>query len=220
MSIKLMEQFIAQTNFLELYKSYSSPVEAIGELSNSPVQLIFLDVEMPELSGMDLLKSIPPRIQVVLTTSKKKYAIEAFEYEVTDYLLKPVTYSRFLKAAAKAKSVIEQAGSQSRNVDPKSLYVKDDNIWVNIAFADISWIEALGDYVTIHAKEKNYTVLTTMKAVEEKLPTNKFLRIHRSYIVNIDQISNLDGNMLVVNKKLLPIGKSYKKVLMDKLNII
>lgn len=220
LSLKLMEEFVAQTDFLDLVWSFSSAIEASSEIIKEAPDLLVLDVEMPNMSGLDLAATIDKQTQIILITSKKDYAVEAFEYQVTDFLLKPVSYSRFLKAALKAKELYDSR-TRFSSTATKSLYVKEENVWVNIPLANTQWIEALGDYVTINMVDgKKHTVLTTMKTIEAKLPVDKFIRVHRSYIVNLEMISNFDGNMLVVGKKLIPIGKSYKKMLLDRLNII
>lgn len=218
LSIRLITEYINQTDDLNLVGTFSSAIKASNALSKDPVDLIFLDVEMPDMTGLELIKSLDRKPQIILITSKKDYAIEAFEYQVADYLLKPISYSRFLKAANKAREFFEvkQKGASA----PKQLYIKEDSVLVNVPLNDIVWIEALGDYVTIHLTDKKHTVLTTMKAMDSKLPPEEFMRVHRSFIVRIDKINNLDGNMLVVGKKLIPIGKSYRKALMDRLNIV
>ncbi len=218
LSIRLIAEYINQTDFLDLAGSFTSAIKASNMLLREPVDVIFLDVEMPDMTGLELIKSFERKPQIILITSKRDYALEAFEYQVTDYLLKPVSYSRFLKAVNKARELHEV--KQKGSAVPKHLYIKEDSVLVNVVLNDIVWIEALGDYVTIHLGDKKHTVLTTMKAMETKLPPNEFMRVHRSFIVRVDKINNLDGNMLVVGKKLLPIGKSYRKALMDRLNIV
>ena len=219
MSIALIRQYVEQTEGLELVTTFSNSVRAANFLLKEPVDLLFLDVEMPNMSGLDLIRTLEIKPQIILITSKKNYAIEAFEEEVTDFLLKPVGYPRFLKAVKKAADIfsIKHNSSTIRN---NHLFVKEDSLYVNIPLHDIMYIEALGDYVSIHLTDKKHTVLTTMKAIENRLPPDRFSRVHRSFIVPVDRISNLDGNMLIVEKKLIPIGKSYRKSLMDKLNIV
>ena len=218
LSIRLIVEYINQTDFLDLSGTFTNAIKASNALLREPVDLIFLDVEMPDMTGLELIRSLEKKPQVILITSKSDYALEAFEYQVADYLLKPVSYSRFLKAVNKARELHEV--KQKGATQPKHLYIKEDSVLVNVPLSNIMWIEALGDYVTIHLTDKKHTVLTTMKSLETKLPENEFMRVHRSFIVRIDKISNLDGNMLVVGKKLLPIGKSYRKALMDRLNIV
>lgn len=217
-SIALIKQYVEQTEGLELVTTFNNSVEAANLLLKEDVDLLFLDVEMPNMTGLDLVRTLEDKPQIILITSKENYAVEAFEEQVTDYILKPVSYQRFLKAVKNASSVYD---SQHRNqVVHNNLYVKEDSLYVSIALSEIVWIEALGDYVSINLPQKKHTVLATMKAIESRLPTDRFIRVHRSFIVPIDKISNLDGNMLIVDKKLIPIGKSYRKSLMDRLNIV
>lgn len=218
LSLKLIEQFVNETDVLELVGSYTDPVKASIAIVKDHVDVILLDVEMPNMTGLQLIQNIPETTQVILITSQKDYAFDAFEHEVTDFLLKPVSYSRFLKAIDKAKEKFAPKVPLTSAASP-NLYVKEESVWVNIPLEEVVWIEALGDYVNINLKDKKHTVLTTMKTIESKLNDN-FMRVHRSYIVNLSKITNLDGNMLVVGKKLIPIGKSHKKLLLDKLNII
>lgn len=220
LSVELMQQFVAQTDFLELGASYTDPLKGAAALLNEPFDLLLLDVEMPSMTGLDIIENLPRGAQVILITSNKDYAVDAFEHEVTDFLLKPVSYPRFLKAAVKARNTERATLLNTTSAPQSNLYVKEESVWVNIPISDIVWVEALGDYVTIHMADKKHTVLATMKTIESKLPAEQFMRIHRSYIININKISNLDGNIVVLNKKLLPIGKSYKKGLMDRLNIV
>lgn len=218
MSIQLIREYVERTDFLELVDTFENAIEATNLLMSEPIDLIFLDVEMPGMTGIEMLQSLEHKPIVILITSKEDYAVEAFEYRVADYLLKPVGYPRFLKAVSQA---YDDFGKKHKvNSSNKNLYVKEDSVWVSIPVEKILWIEALGDYVNIHTPEKKHTVLTTMKAIEGKLSEDRFIRVHRSYIVQIDNIENLDGNMLVVSKKLIPIGKSYKKSLMARLNIV
>lgn len=218
LSLKLIGQFVEETDVLELVGSFTDPVKASIAIVKEKVDVILLDVEMPEMTGLQLIQNIPDTTQVILITSQKDYAFDAFEHEVTDFLLKPVSYSRFLKAIEKAKEKLAPKAATVSQPSP-NLYVKEESVWVNIPLDEIVWIEALGDYVNINLKDKKHTVLTTMKSIEAKLNDN-FMRVHRSYIVNLSKITNLDGNMLVVGKKLVPIGKSHKKPLLDKLNIV
>jgi len=217
-TVKLLEQYIDKIDFLEPLPSCNDAISASKVLFEEKVDLLFLDVEMPELTGIELLKSLDIKPLVILISSHSKYAVDAFEVQVTDYLLKPITFSRFLKSVDKCKesyNVKTQIVNQS-----KSLFVKDGGVYINIPFDKIHWIEALGDYVNIHTPNKRYTILSTMKDLEFKLPPAVFVRVHRSFIVNLEKIDNLGGFNMLIDEKIIPIGKSYKKPLMDKLNVI
>lgn len=217
-SRELIAEHIGNTDGLELVKSCKSGIEACNFLSKNNVDVIFLDVEMPKMSGLDLLKSLDHKPNVILITGKEKYAVEAFEQEVADYLVKPVQYPRFLKAINKLKG--KQKPSVIESFQTDSLFIKVDSELVNLSNKEILWIEALGDYVNIITSVKKYVVLSTMKNIEEKLPPKDFIRVHRSYFVRIDKIKKLSEDIILVENKLIPVSKSYKKDLLDRLNLL
>ncbi len=218
MSLKIVETLINKTSFLELKGLYSSSLEGASVLSQEQVDIIFLDIEMPEMTGLDLLKTFDTHPQIILISSKESYAVEAFEYEVTDYLLKPIDdYARFLKAVLKAQKGIQKKSKQLIETEnPNNVFIKVDSLLVNFNLKDILWVEAYGDYVKLHTPEKYYVVYSTMKAMYDKLPAKDFIRVHRSYIVRLDQIKNIDLTNLQVNKKIIPISNSYKARLMER----
>lgn len=228
LSRKTMEHFVEETSFLTLIKSCSSAIEAVNILSGDHnIQLIFLDIEMPIMNGMDLMKSFTNHPEIILMTSHQNYALEAFEYNVTDYLLKPVTYARFLKAVKKAaerskdtntQNAIPANGSNNSN-GTDDIYVKVDSSLIKLTTKDILWLEAMGDYVSINTAEKKYMVYSTMKHMEEKLPES-FMRIHRSYIVNLNKISNIDDHVITINKNVLSVSRNYKDALLHRLNLV
>ncbi len=218
MSRMAVEHCVEQTNTLNLVASCSSAMEAIKILEKEEIELIFLDVEMPGMSGLDMLKNIKSIPQVILITSKKEYAVEAFEYDVVDYIVKPVDYGRFLKAINKVKERVKAQSLES--VDSESMFVKTDKRLFKINTEDILWVEALGDYVNINTVERKYIVHSTMKSIEAKLPSKHFARAHRSYIVNVDRIKVIEDTILAIEEKVIPIGQSYRKNLMEKLNIV
>lgn len=228
LSRKTMEHFVEETSFLKLVKSCSSAIEAVNFLSSDhSIQLIFLDIEMPIMNGMDLMKSFTNHPEIILMTSHKNYAIEAFEYNVTDYLLKPVTYARFLKAVKKAserakdnnQNVASSSNGNHNNNSNEDIYVKVDSSLIKLTTKDILWLEAMGDYVSINTAEKKYMVYSTMKHMEEKLPES-FMRIHRSYIVNLNKISNIDDHVVTINKSVLAVSRNYKDALLHRLNLV
>ena len=170
---------------------------------------------MPEMSGLDLLKTMHEKPKIVLVTSKEKYAVEAFEFDVSDYIVKPPTYVRFLKAVNKVLDSVK-----SEETSNAFLFAKVDSRLVKINVNSINYIEAQGDYVSISTKEKNYTIYSTMKSLVDKINNENFVRVHRSYIVNINNITDIEDNNLLLEKKIIPIGASYKSSLMKKLSII
>lgn len=214
---------ITQVDFLHLKQECATPVEAFNYLQKEDVDLIFLDVEMPEMSGIELIKNLEKRPIVILITSKENYAVEAFELNVADYIIKPVTLPRFTKAVSKAKELFD---SKDYKVDIKKdkdyIFVRSNSILTKIKLNDITYIHALGDYINIYTseKDKRYTIHCTLKIMEEKLPVNKFFRLHRSYLVALDHVDTVEDNTAYVGKQYLPIGEPFKKELLRKLNLV
>ena len=217
-SRELVCECIKETEDLVLASVCKSAIEASNYLDKNEVDLIFLDVEMPKMSGLDLLKSLNHKPQVILITAKEKYAVDAFEYEVTDFLVKPVNHSRFLKAVQKVKSKNKPAPIES--VNGGNIFIKVDSELINLSTSEILWIEALGDYVNFITPTKKYVVLSTMKNIETKLPPKEFARVHRSYLVRIDKIKKISEDIILVENKLIPVSKSYKKELLDRLTTL
>jgi DNA-binding LytR/AlgR family response regulator len=214
----VMEGLVQRSGILKLQESFSDPIKAIQWLSVNSTDLILLDIEMPGLNGLELLQSITIKPQVIIISSKEQYAIEAFDYDVAAYLLKPVKeYSKFLKAVLKVK---ERLAAKTDSPNSESIFVKVDSLLTHLVLNDILWVEAFGDYVKINTDKKIFTVYNTMKAVEEKLPASVFMRVHRSFIVNTKKITNIDQGNLLIEKKIIPIGNSYREQLMKSLNML
>ena len=223
LSRKLIESFIEKTEFLKHVASFSNAVEAINsDKIKESIDLIFLDVEMPEMTGVEFLQSLQSKPQIIFISSQEKYALQAFEYDVTDYLLKPITYSRFYKAVNKANSRVRRKEDfiEERN----EIFIKNNSSLIRLKYDDIIWIEALENYVVVNTYHDKYTIHFTMKAISEKMPSTKFVRVHRSYIVNLNKIEMLEDNSVVVDtetgQKNIPIGKSYKDNLMRDINLM
>jgi DNA-binding LytR/AlgR family response regulator len=219
LSIELLKKLVEQTEDLNLLETFQNPVDAIKFLSSNEVHLLFLDVEMPGMTGLELLNSLKVVPEVVLVTSKKEYALKAFEFDVTDYLLKPATYSRFLKAVEKVRENLKQDTSRIE-FRGDYIFVKSDSALVKLDMRDILWVEALADYVAIVTPRKKYVAHSTMKSIEAKLPSSQFLRIHRSYIVRIDKIDAIEDNTVVIQSKMIPVGGTFRDRLMDSLDFI
>lgn len=221
MSRRVIEEFIERTDQLILLNSYENAVDAINAFNTGEdVDLIFLDIEMPEMSGIDFLETLQNPPQIIIVSSKEKYALDAFNYDVTDYLLKPVNYSRFFKA-------INKANVRFKNkVDTKEdeIFIKKNSALVRLKYQEILWVEALENYVIFNTFSDKYTIHFTMKAIETKLPANIFSRVHRSYIVNTSSINVIEDNAIVIKtkdgSKTIPIGKSYKDKLMGDINLM
>lgn len=220
-AIKLL---IGQVDFLHLKQECATPLEAFNYLQTEDVDLVFLDVEMPGMSGIELVKNLEKRPIIILITSKKDYAVEAFELNVADYIVKPVTLSRFTMAVAKAKELFDNKDRivEVNEKDKDYIFVRSNSILTKIQLNDIVYVQALGDYVNIHTQEKDkrYTIHCTLKSMEEKLPSNKFYRLHRTYLVALDHIYTVEDNTAHVGENYLPIGEQYKKELLKKLNLV
>lgn len=224
----VLETYIEKLPELNLVEKCGNALEANEALKNHKIDLMFLDIQMPQLTGIDFLKTLSHPPLVIFTTAYPNYAIEGFELNALDYLLKPISLERFMKAVNKAMEQLElqgRGGSGAAGEDeeePDFIFVKADKKLVKINYADIIYIEGLKDYVIIRMDNSRVITLQTMKSLEEKLPQNIFKRIHRSYIVNVDKIEAVVGNMVeVVEKnqaKHLPIGKNYRDELLEIIN--
>ena len=217
----LVEKFIDKIKFLNLIASYSSAVDAINDIDNN-IDLIFLDIEMPEITGIEFIKNFKNLPQIIIISAQDKYAIDAIEFDVTDYLLKPVAFPRFLKAVNKAQEKKKASQKISAN---DGLFIKDNSsTLVRIKYDEIIWIESLENYVVINTERTKYTIHFTMKSFEKQLPAEIFSRIHRSYIINHLKIKSIEDNDAIIfyrnkNKK-FPIAKTYKENLLNKIHIV
>lgn len=218
MSRKNIEQLVKRVSDLKLVAICSDAVEASNVLRKEDVDLVFLDVEMPEMTGIELIKSLKRKPEIVLVTSKENYAVEAFEYDVADYIVKPATYERFLKAYDRVLARLKSDDEQS--VQNDAVFVKVDTQLVKVKTSDILWVEAFGDYVNIFTETDKYIVHSTMKGMENKLSSENFLRVHRSYIVRLEKIKAIEETIIIIGKKLIPIGDSYRSSLMKRLNML
>jgi two-component system, LytTR family, response regulator len=219
-SRNVMEHLVGQADFLKLVKICSDPVEALNVLNNEKIDLILLDIEMPNLNGLDLIKSIEKPPLSILATSRKNYALEAFDCNVVDYLVKPIAVERFFKAITKAKEIFEGSKHVTDHTNTDHIYIKTNSALHKISTKDLLWVEALGDYITMNVAGEKYIVHAKMKTVESKLPPDKFVRVHRSFIISIDHIHSIDDSIIIMEKKLIPIGAVYKDNLMKRLNLL
>ncbi len=218
LSGKLMQQFIAQTGFIDLLGTFSNPVSALSFLSSNKTDLILLDIEMPEMSGIEFMSALKSgEQQIILVTSHKEFALEAFEYHVSGYLVKPVTYAKFFKTvsvvAERVKLYLED------KEDNDIVFVRKDNRIVQIRKSEILWVEALGDYAVLNTVKGKFVLHSTLKAVGEKLPPQNYIRVHRSFIVRMDKIEKIEDNTIFCNDKTIPIGKSYHEEVFRKLKM-
>jgi two-component system LytT family response regulator len=219
-AIDIMKHYIGQTSYLELVSSTTNPVEALQTVITANIDLVFLDIQMPELSGLDFIKAINGKAKVILTTAYSEFAIEGFELEVVDYLLKPVRFPRFLSAVQKAVRLISE-----KNTEP-DIKTEDDYIFVKteskgkllkINLADIEYIEGMKNYVAIYRGGQKTLVYTNLKDLVNHLPAREFIRVHKSFIIPVNRITGIEGNMILLKNVAaeILIGESYKAELMD-----
>jgi len=201
---------------LALVAQYSNAIEANNGIKNNDIDLIFLDVEMPIINGFDLLESLENPPQVILITGKPDYALKAFDYDVTDYLYKPISSARF--EASIKRAVVRHEQSQNVNPEEEYIFVKSNLKKRKVVLNDIKWVEALGDYIKVVTNEGNIVILSTMKSFEKQLPEDKFLRIHKSYIVNLEKVEKFNSKNIEVEGRQVPLSRNKKNELMEALS--
>lgn len=220
LAAELLTSYVSKTPFLKLIGSYNSAVTAMKEIRENPIDLIFLDIQMPELSGIEFARILPKTTKIVFTTAFNQYALDSYQVDALDYLLKPISYEEFLKSANKAMDWFTVVRKQETYKKDKFMYVKSDYKLVQVMFEDILYIEGLKDYVKIYLdnSKKPIMSLMNMKKIEEFLPKPEFLRIHRSYIVHMNKIKLVDRFRVVFDNEFLPISESYKDDVQDYLD--
>jgi two-component system, LytTR family, response regulator len=220
-AIDIIAHYVSQTPQLELAGSTTNPMEALQIVSGENIDLVFLDIQMPELSGIDFIKALNGKSKVILTTAYSEFALESYELDVVDYLLKPIRFPRFLAAVQKAAKDLNDVRPSAREdlAEDDFIFVKTEmkGKLLKINLADIDYIKGMKNYVAIYCNGKKTMVYTSMKEIEEKLPTRKFLRVHKSYIISIGKISGIEGNMVRLSGVTadIMIGDSYKPELME-----
>lgn len=217
LALDLLESYIKRTPFLQLSARCSSAIEALASINEHAIDIAFLDIQMPELNGLELSHLVGDKTRIIFTTAFQQYAIEGFRADAIDYLLKPISYPEFLTAATKAQRRCELAFSGNT---PKTIFVKTDYKLVQIELNHILFIEGVKDYVRIHTDTTDGPFMTqmSMKTLEEFLPTDFFIRVHRSFIVNINQIKIIERNRIVFGKTYIPISDSYKEQFTETIN--
>lgn len=217
----ILKQLASQINDIVIAGECANAMDAYNLLQKQPVDLLLLDIEMPGMTGLELTKNLGNKKPIIIfTTAKKEYAAEAFELNVADYIVKPVTPARFIQAIDKAREILESNTVEVKMNDEEFIFIRDSNIVRKLKLDDILFAEAMGDYVKLHTLQKFYAIHTTLKAVEERLPTTKFLRIHRSYIIAIGKIDTIQDGALVINGKPVPVADAYRTLLNKKMNIL
>ena len=212
-----LKKYCEKSGIIDVQAHFLNAEDALVFLSENLVDLIFLDVEMPGASGFELMDQLVYTPQVILTTSKTEYAYDAFQYNVTDYLKKPFTYQRFLESIQKVEKKKEEDDTTSDN---NHIFIKSDGKLIRLQNDDILYIESMGDYVKFITAEKKYITHNTIKNLETKVDPIRFMKVHRSYIVNLSRIDDIQENMLYIKGTMIPISKAHKSKVMQKINVI
>ncbi len=226
LSRSFLERYCEKAGELEVAGSFEDAESALHYLKAHETDILFLDVEMPGITGFQLLDQLLYMPKVILTTSKTDYAFDAFQYGVADYLKKPIAYNRFAEAVTKLKeSFTKQAAPEiipfkKTDEEIKEIFIKADGKLTRLNFQEILYIESLGDYVKYFTNTKNYVTLSTLKSVEEKMCNGFFMKVHRSYIVNLQKIKDIQDNSLVIEGKVIPISKSFKSDVLSRINVV
>jgi DNA-binding LytR/AlgR family response regulator len=216
----IIEQYCSKLDHIEVINQFDNALDSIQYLNNNKVDLVFLDIHMPELNGFDFIDSLNNPPNIILTTSDSELALNAFEYKcIVDYLVKPIKLPRFIKAVTKI-DIPKNNILNDDNKEVNEMYVNIDRRLVKIHIPDIYLIEAKGDYINIKTEHKNHIVHTTMKKIEEKLPSNLFLKIHRSFIINTKKIVDIEDNSVLIKKEVIPVSRSNRNELMNRLNLL
>lgn len=221
MARKSLEKLCSKYHRINLTASAHDAESGLEKLESDPtIELILLDIEMPGMSGLELLERIPYLPQVIFTTGNKEYAYEAYEYDITDFLKKPVSADRFEKAMQKVIAIKDQRNAIATSSSLHELYVKSDGKYVRLDYDDIYYFENVGDYIKAVTSHGNYIFYETMKGLDLKITNPRFLKIHRSYIVNMGKIKDIEDNTIVIEKKVIPVSRAYKSVLLGSINLI
>lgn len=221
MARKGLKEYMADTDFLECIGEFDNPLMSTNLLQKEEVQLLFLDIEMPKITGIEFFKTLQHAPPVIFTTAYPQYALEGFELEALDYLVKPISFDRFFKAALRAKEYYEIRERNKEvtieNSHPDHFFIKADSKLVKIFFADILFAEALQNYVMIYTGDKKYMTYLTFKSVEDYLPASKFIKTHKSYIVSAGKITGIEGNEILLGAQRIPISRNLKEDVLEKI---
>jgi len=214
LALKQITGYINKTAFLNLEASFDNAMDALQFIAENEIDLIFLDIHMPDLNGMDMAKSLDNKLEIIFTTAYSEYAVDGFKVNALDYLLKPLDYASFLKAAIKAQMHLEhiKVGAENLKSSSNHLFIKSEYKIIRIEIESIQYIEGMREYVRIHLENsKPLMTLLSMKKIEQKLPSNLFMRVHRSYIVNLEKISIIERNRIVFDDIYIPVSDQYKE---------
>ncbi|MGQ7870047.1 LytR/AlgR family response regulator transcription factor [Sunxiuqinia sp. sy24] len=214
----VIQQFAKDIPRLEIICTCNNALEASSKLKENQIDLMFLDVNMPRLSGLELLKNLNNPPLVILTTAYSDYAMEGYELNILDYLKKPFSFERFFKAVQKAEEQLSLRHAHNEQSDADYIFIKANKKNIRVEFKSICYIEGLGDYIKIHLKDKHLVTNLSMKKMEELLPTDEFFRTHKSFLIRLDQIQSIEGNLVEINGNKLPIGNNFRQDFQELIN--
>ena len=220
MARKSLTKLCEKIDRLELVDSFDNGQDALIAIENDSIDLVFLDIEMPGMTGIELLEKLTVSPQIIFTTGNKEYAFEAFEYDVTDFLKKPITQLRFVKAVEKAFLRQEQLNAIASASSKNEIYIRTDGRYVRVSYKDILYFENVGDYVKVLTDAGNHIIHGSMKSIDSRIQHPRFLKVHRSYIVNLDKVKDIEDNTLVIGKAVIPISRAHKPILMRSINLL
>ncbi|MFV0541157.1 MAG: LytR/AlgR family response regulator transcription factor [Aestuariibaculum sp.] len=224
LAIEIMQNLCKLDQTLNVKACFSNAIDAIKYLSaHHDIDVIFLDIHMPSFTGFDLIKTLNPPLRTILTTSDKNLAINAFEYNyIIDYLAKPIEAKRFLKAIEKLKTmhILNEGHSSKEPPFPKKLFVNINRKLVSVTIAEINFIEAKGDYIILSTSKNSIIVHSSLKKIQDRLPNKTFIKVHRSYIINIEKIIDIEDNSVLIHKTLIPVSRSHRKILLNHINLL
>ncbi|MDX1700567.1 MAG: LytTR family DNA-binding domain-containing protein [Melioribacteraceae bacterium] len=217
MARKSLERLCSKMDNLELVASCEDVGSALKTLENDEIDLIFLDIEVGDSTGFELLDKSPVLPEVIVTSAKEEYAFEAFQYEVSNYLKKPISFPKFKAAVERISGELQKKTSQSRK---NHIFIRSEGRYINLKLDEIFYIENIGDYARFHTENKSHIVHGTMKGLAEKLPSDQFMKVHRSFIVNLEKIKDIEENSLLVGRQIIPVSRSNKTKLIERLNLL
>ena len=212
LAAEVIETHLNEFSNMELVASYTNPMEALGLIEGGQVDVVFIDINMPKMNGLDFIKSIEASPYFIITTAYREYAVESFDLDVLDYLVKPIPFTRFLKSINKVSQKFlneRHPDSGDANNEKSFIFLKVDKKLIKIKFEDIYYIESLKDYIKVFTKSGDHLAHKSLSGITEELPKNQFLRIHRSFTVALDKIQALEGNSVLIHNKRIPIGRKY-----------
>ncbi|WP_448607469.1 LytR/AlgR family response regulator transcription factor [Paenimyroides ceti] len=220
MAVSLLSKYVEKTATLELVKATTNPFEVLETIATVPVDVIFIDIQMPELTGIQMMEMIGNKAKFIITSAYSEYALKGYEHNVVDYLLKPISFDRFYKSIVKLQDISSLPKTMETPVKVEEeqegfLFVKTDGRLVKINLNDLFFVEGLKDYLYLHLRNEKLIVLDTLKDFEAKLPQNSYMRVHKSYIIRLDKIETIERNRIFIQDKIIPVGDTYKAKFQD-----